>query len=368
MCTLASTNVGIIGSGQLGWMTIIEGRKLQNRYYVLDDKAGPATKVADGHLPVSDYKKFVDMCDVVTFEFEHIDKKVLEYANRKEKLFPSIASVNLKIDRSLEKLFLRDNRFPVVEFGIAKNRIDALQLAKKLAPAVIKSSHGGYDGKAQYYYGVDRKRPQELNLAHGYVIEEYVKFDLEASIVASRDRNGKKLFHLPAFNKNEGGMLFYNEAPCADFGMKGIASRLLDVLDYVGVMAVEFFIADGKAIINEFAPRVHNSGHHTLHGSSISQFEQHIRVITGLPVPKPVLFRPSGIVNAVGVNIDREMQEKLLSIQETRAYSYGKSDLKSRRKMGHVNITASNRNDLIERIGQVANLLYGKNPETYFAP
>lgn len=367
MRTLAPATVGIVGSGQLGWMMITEGRKLQHRFYVLDDNVGPATRVADGHLPLGEYKKFVEMCDVVTFEFEHVSERVLEYANKKGKLFPSLASANLKTDRSREKMFLRDHGFPVAEFGVAKNRRDALHLARRLGSAVIKSSRGGYDGKAQYYYGGDRTIPRNLDFAHGCVVEAYVKFDCEASIVASRDRDGKKLFHRPTFNKNEQGILFYTEAPVPDFGMREIASRLLDALDYVGVMVVEFFIVHGRAIINEFAPRVHNSGHHTLHGSSISQFEQHLRVISGLPVPEPVLFRPSGIVNAVGVDIGKEMQGKLLPIPETRTYSYGKLGLRRRRKMGHVNITAKNRRELKERIRHVTNLLYDGHHEAYFA-
>jgi 5-(carboxyamino)imidazole ribonucleotide synthase len=360
-------DVGILGSGQLGWMMITEGRKLENRYFVLDDAAGPATRVADGHLPVGAYRKFVDRCDVVTPEFEHLNPKVLHYASQKGKLFPSIESLDLKRDRSLEKRFLRDRGFPIARFGLAKNKTQALKLAKKLGHAVIKSSHGGYDGKAQHYYGVDGKRSPELEFAPTYVVEEYVEFDQEASIIASRDRDGHKLFHAPSFNQNEEGILLYNEAPYADHGMRKIASGLLDALNYVGVMGVEFFIVDGTAIVNEFAPRVHNSGHHTLHGSSISQFEQHVRVITGLSVPEPVLFRPSGIVNAVGMNIDRRMEEALLSVPETHTYSYHKSDPKRRRKMGHVNITAGTMRELKERIRQVARRLYGPSPRACFS-
>ena len=360
-------DVGILGSGQLGWMMILEGRKLENRYFVLDDAVGPATRVADGHLPVSAYREFVDRCDVVTPEFEHLNPKVLQYAAQKGKLFPPLASVQLKRDRTLEKEFLRDRGLPIARFDLARSKTEALGLAKKLGAAVIKSSHGGYDGKAQFHYGVDRKRAVDLESAPAYVVEEFVEFDAEASVIASRDRDGHKLFHSPSFNRNEEGILLYNEAPCADYGMRRIAARLLDALEYVGVMGVEFFIVDGKAIVNEFAPRVHNSGHHTLHGSSVSQFEQHVRVITGLPVPEPRLFRPSGVVNAVGVSIDRKMEEALLSVPETWTYSYRKSGLKRRRKMGHVNITAPTRSLLKERIRQVTRKLYGPSRRAHFS-
>ncbi len=361
-------NVGILGSGQLGWMMILEGRKLGNRFYILADEPGPAARVADVCLPVRDYEKFVDLCDVVTPEFEHVDLRALEYAHRQGKLFPPLESVVLKTDRSREKRFLRDHGFPIPDFQVARDAAEALALAKRMGRAVIKESRGGYDGKGQTYVGVGPGAAAPLRPAPSYVVEEYVDFDGEASIIASRDAQGRKLFHPPSSNENLEGILLRSEAPHADMGMRDIASRLLDALGYVGVLAVEFFLVDGKALINEFAPRVHNSGHHTLHGSSISQFEQHLRVITGLPVPEPVLFRPSGIVNAVGVEVDRRMQEKLLKVPETRTYSYGKSGLRKRRKMGHVNVTASSRQELTARIREVTRVLYGGDPLPCFLP
>lgn len=361
----ASTKVGIIGSGQLGWMMIVEGRRLGNTYYTLADDAGPATRVGDGVFSVSDYRKFVDKCDVVTPEFEHVDQTALRYASREGKLFPPLGALNLKIDRSLEKAFLQDHGFPIAGFRVARNRREAIRLARGRGRAVIKGTHGGYDGKTQCYFGVEGKGFPELPTSGRFVVEDYVDYDVEASIIASRDRDGRMLFHQPTFNRNEGGILLSNEAPCPDHGMRRIASRLMDALDYVGVLAVEFFIVNGRPLVNEFAPRVHNSGHHTLHGSSISQFEQHLRVITGLPVPEPVLFRSSGIVNAVGIDIGRRLREELLSIPETHVYSYGKRVLRRRRKMGHVNITAPNRRTLRERTSQVADLLYDKDPVAF---
>lgn len=361
-------NVGILGAGQLGWMMILEGRKLGNRYYVLGDDPGSAGRVADGCLPVREFEKFVDRCDVVTPEFEHIEARVLEYAHRRGKLYPPLESILLKVDRSREKRFLQDHGFPTPEFQVAQDGDEALALAKRMGRAVIKASHGGYDGKGQTYVGLGPDTSGPLPAAPSYVVEEYVEFDEEASIIASRDAQGRKVFHPPSRNRNLEGILLHSEAPRADAGMKDIASRLLDALDYVGVLAVEFFIVRGKAMVNEFAPRVHNSGHHTLHGSSISQFEQHLRVITGLPVPEPVLFRPSGIVNAVGVEPDRSRLEPLLQIPETRPYAYGKSGLRNRRKMGHVNVTASSGPQLQERIREVTRVLYGGDPRPCFLP
>jgi 5-(carboxyamino)imidazole ribonucleotide synthase len=361
-------DVGILGSGQLGWMTILEGRKLGNRYFVLADDAGPAARVADGSFPVREYAQFVDRCDVVTVEFEHLDPRVLEYAHRHGKLSPPLDSVVLKSDRSREKVFLRDHGFPVPEFQVARDRTEALAVAKRMGRAVIKAVSGGYDGKGQTYVGVGPAPAGPLPPAAAYVVEEYVAFDEEASIICSRDAQGKKQFHRPSLNRNLEGILLQSEAPHADDGMTEIASRLLEALEYVGVLAVEYFLVDGKPLINEFAPRVHNSGHHTLHGSSLSQFEQHLRAITGLPVPPPVLYRPSGIVNAVGVEWDRGRLERILEIPETRPYAYGKSGLRKRRKMGHVNVTAPTAPELSERIQEVTRVLYGDDPRPGFLP
>ena len=358
--------VGIIGAGQLGWMMITEGRKLQHQYLVLSENPGPASKVADGNFSLRDYRRFVDKCDVVTPEFEHTNPSIFEYAQEQGKLLPSMDALSLKVDRSLEKSFLAEHGFPVAKFSVAREGAEAIKMAKAFGRSVIKASKGGYDGKGQYYFGETGRLPTEALTAPGYVVEEFIEFETEASIIASRDRDGVKLFHPPSLNKNLNGILFSNEAPCEDYGMKRITSRLMDSLGYVGVMAVEFFIVNGKAIVNEFAPRVHNSGHHTLHGSSISQFEQHIRVITDLPVTSPELFRPSGIVNAVGLNIDRHLQEAVLSIPETHSYSYGKQETRPGRKMGHVNLTAEGLKTLRKRSAQVVNALYGNDPSENF--
>ncbi|MBX8631407.1 MAG: 5-(carboxyamino)imidazole ribonucleotide synthase [Thermoplasmata archaeon] len=361
--------VGIIGSGQLGWMMIIEGRKLQNSYYVLDDKPGPAARLADSYIPVSEYKKFVDACDIVTFEFEHVSEQALLYAEKKDKLRPGIDSVSLKRDRAAEKEFLSANGIPVAEYSISDSREDALKSARAFGKAVIKSSRGGYDGKGQFYYNALGKGGKiRLPAGERFVVEEFIDFDFEASVIASRGEDGTKRFHIPSFNRNVGGILFFNEAPFRDYGMRDVASKILDALEYVGVMGVEFFIRGGRCIVNEIAPRVHNTGHHTLHGSSISQFEQHLRTITGLPVPEPLLYKPSGIVNAVGVEITREKEERLMRIPETHSYPYGKGELRRRRKMGHVNVNAHTVRELRERRRRVIEILYGSEPEAYFLP
>ncbi len=360
-------NIGIIGSGQLGWMMIMEGRKLGNSYFVLDDRPGPAAKIADGYMPMQDHRSFVDVCDVVTYEFEHVSEAALVYAEKTGKLRPSLDAVTLKRERTAEKEFLVRNNLPTGRFAIAEGKEEAVSAAREFGRAVIKSSRGGYDGKGQFYIRDAERIQTDLPEGERFVVEEFVDFDYEASIIASRGLDGSMHFHTPSLNVNEAGILFYNEAPADDCGMKDIASRLMKTLDYVGVMGIEFFIKSGTALINEFAPRVHNSGHHTLHGSSVSQFEQHLRAITGMPISPPVLFRSSGIVNAVGVELGKEMEKTLLGIPETHVYAYGKGELRRRRKMGHVNINASDLSMLEERRKKVIEIIYGSSPSSFFA-
>ncbi len=358
-------DIGIIGSGQLGWMMILEGRKLKNRYFVLDRKStGPASAISDGYFPLDRYREFVDKCDVVTYEFEHVSSEALEYAEQKGKLFPSVKPVMLKKDRSREKDFLRENGFPVARYETSENLEELKRSRKSFGKCVIKSAGGGYDGKGQAFLKEGEPIPESTSEGK-YVTEEFIDYEYEASVIASRDREGNFTNHPPSYNYNRSAILVSNAAPVEDHGMTAIAEKLMKELDYVGVMGIEFYISNGRPIINEFAPRVHNTGHHTLHGSSISQFEQHIRAITGLPVPSPELFVPSGIINILGLEPDRESISRILSIPGTRYYWYAKDGVRRKRKVGHVNVTGETFEDVKEKIGQVSGIMYGDRLDDY---
>ncbi len=358
-------DIGIMGSGQLGWMMILEGRKLDNRYFILDkDNGGPASEIAHGFFELGDYKEFVDKCDVVTYEFEHVSQEALEYAESKGKLFPSLKPVELKKDRSLEKDYLRDNGFPVARYETAENLEELRKARKNFGKCVIKAVSGGYDGKGQYFFEEEETLSSDIPEAK-YVIEEFVDYQFEASIIASRDRDGNFTSHQPSYNLNQAAILINNAAPIEDYGMAEIARELMKKLDYVGVMGIEFYITGGRPVINEFAPRVHNTGHHTLHGSSISQFEQHIRAISGMPVPKPELFVPSGIQNIIGIEPDERQVRDILAIDGTRYYWYGKNGVRRKRKVGHVNVTANNYDTLKSRLEKVSGIIYGGRMQDY---
>ncbi|MEM0158388.1 MAG: 5-(carboxyamino)imidazole ribonucleotide synthase [Thermoplasmataceae archaeon] len=349
--------LGIIGGGQLGRMMILEGRPLNIEFSVIDKtRMSPSGRLADSSFEYRDYRNFVDSCDAVTFEFEHVDGKVLEYAADAKKLFPNILSVELKRDRSLEKGFLMRHKLPTAEYEVAESGEDALKIAARMGNAVIKQATEGYDGKGQYHI-LDGKLPNRIPDAK-YIVEEFVKYDFESSIIVARDRSGRVIAYPPSYNLNLNGMLLLNRAPIEDYGMADVAEKLVKALDYVGVMGVEFFVKDGKCMINEFAPRVHNTGHHTLLGFSMSQFELHDRIVLGLPAPKPVQYRISGIVNLIGKGLSQEELRRILGINETRVYWYGKDEVRKRRKLGHVNVGAESLDELEKKQSEIISIFY----------
>jgi len=355
------TRIGIIGSGQLGWMTILEGKKLGDEYYVLGGtRYDPASRIADMHFPYEDYARFVDECDIVTYEFEHVNGEALEYADSMGKLRPGIEPIRLKRDRSLEKEFLRSNNFPVPRFDIAETVEDVARIRKDFGRCVIKTAAGGYDGKGQYFLKDGDPAPEGMP-DQKYVVEEFIDYEYEASMIISRSTRGEISAHAPSYNLNLNGILINNLAPSDDSGMFEISRRLVQSLGYVGVMGIEFFIVNNKPVINEFAPRVHNTGHHTLMGSSISQFEQHIRAIEGLPVGTPELLRPSGIVNIIGTDLNNVRKLSILKLGGTQIYWYGKSEIRRKRKMGHVNCISDSREGIRVKIGQVMSVVYGND-------
>jgi len=351
--------IGIIGSGQLGYMMINAMRRYPIEFYVIDDNRGPSASIADKFFDVSQYREFVDSCDFVTYEFEHIDKNILEYADKNNKLRPSIKAVKLKQDRILEKKYLRDNGFPIADYEYAETYNDAFEKSKKFGKAVIKSCKGGYDGKNQYF--IDENSKYEEHPDMPYVIEQFIDYDYEASIIAVRDINGKFYHFEPSFNYNENGILIYNISPIGNtIEMIDIAKRLMDSLDYTGVMGIEYYVKDRKVIINEYAPRVHNTGHHTLTGSSISQFEEHILAVAGMDIIRPDLFVPSGIVNIIGTGIEEKISE-ILQLGNTDIYWYHKEEIRQKRKMGHINVYGESYNDVEQKIKEILDILYGDN-------
>ncbi len=354
-------NVGILGGGQLGWMTILEGRKFGFNFFVLEDKEGaPACRIADGCFKSSQVEEFYKLCDVITYEFEHINDDIVERVQ--DKLLPNPQALFIKKSRIREKNFIKKLGLPAPEFREATTETLKEKVLELGLPVVVKAETLGYDGKGQYLVK-ELKDLEQIFRNHGkgdrFIVEEFVNFISEISCIGVRSKEGNLKFYPIPFNKHTEGILLYNYVPYKSLKeAEEITATLMEELNVVGVFTVEFFLLeDGRILINEFAPRVHNTGHWTLDGACTSQFENLLRAITGLPLGSTELKIPTAMVNILGLDIKEIEKEEILKIDGTKLYWYGKKK-KPRRKVGHINIQDKNVENLQYKIQKVLKLLY----------
>ncbi|MGC8852104.1 MAG: 5-(carboxyamino)imidazole ribonucleotide synthase [Hydrogenobacter sp.] len=352
--------VGILGGGQLGWMTILEGRKLGFEFFVLnEDPKSPACRIADACFTPDEVDTFLRNCDVVTYEFEHIEQEVVEKVSHL--LSPSAEVLRLKSSRILEKSFYRKMGYPTAEFTFAKGEDLYKKLAEFGLPAVVKAEKLGYDGKGQYVVKnlsqadeISKNHPKDEN----FLVERFVDFLFEFSLIGVRSKRGDIKVYPMTVNHHEKGILLYNHTKSLYLKeAQDILTSLMEDLNIVGLLAVEFFYCqNGKVLINEIAPRPHNTGHYTLDGCYTSQFENLLRAIADLPLGSTNLKLPSGMINLLGVSLEDIDLRSLLSIEGTKLYWYGKEKRK-RRKMGHINVVASTEEELTEKINIILRLV-----------
>ncbi len=350
--------IGIIGSGQLGLMMVLEGLKLGLKFNVLGNKKDYICKFASCYGYEEIYK-FLDESDIITFEFEQGNEDAMISASDMGKLYPNYKSVWLKIERNREKEFLASKGLPIPRFKIAENGSEALKIIKDEfnGTAVVKRTKGGYDGKGQYYIKDNKFTEQLKTINDGLVIEEFVDFDYESSVIVVRGRSGFVNYPV-SFNYNREGILIYNYGKIEDKGEVQIAKNLIENLNYIGTMGVEFFVKDGKVMINEFSPRVHNSGHYTLNSSFTSQFANHIRAISGMALGSTKTLDFFGMVNILG-----KTNFKSTILKYGDVYWYGKENSNPRRKVGHINLTGESMGDVKTKIDSLISELYINNLE-----
>lgn len=347
--------IGIIGAGQLGLMLFQQGIRLGFKFNVLGKEDDPLCKYTSCYDP-EEYKEFVDNSDVVTFEFEHASIEAMEYAQSQGKLRPDINSVKLKREREKEFLYLKSIGAPLPRFEVAKDGREAIEIAKSEfnSIAVIKRSVGGYDGKGQYFI---RNNIEEFDFlkeeTHRFVVVEYVDFDYEASIIVSRDQEST-IYYPPSFNLNEKGILIMNYGPLAIDEAKDIASLITKSLNYIGTMGIELFVRRNEVLVNEVSPRVHNSGHYSLTACNHSQFESHLRAISGLGLMKPECEGFFGMLNLLGVN---SLPSEIDSYGQV--FMYSKPGNSPRRKVGHVNVLGKSLESVKSKIDFLINTVYG---------
>lgn len=353
MTPAIARRVGILGGGQLGWMLALEGQRLGMHTTVVDMSANcAAARAADAFIrgSIDDADVAVELArqvDVVTVETEHVDYRVLERIEPLAMVRPAAAVLQTVQDRLAERRFLARGGFPQTGFRAVDSREDCMRLGAELhGTTIIKGRFGGYDGKGQ----ARAERPAGIAAAwreigeQPAVLEDLVPFDHEISVIVARAPDGGVQVFPVAENIHRNHILHLTIAPAripepVQRRAIEIGVGVAEALDHVGVIATEMFVLrDGEVLVNEIAPRVHNSGHFTLGACVTSQFEQHVRTVCGLPPGDPRLLSPVVMLNLLG-DLWRDSEPDwpaLLAQPSAQLYLYGKTPPKAGRKMGHV--------------------------------
>ena len=354
-----TTKLGILGGGQLGRMLIQEAVNFNIHISVLDPSANaPCAELANNFVVgnFNDYQTVLDFgktVDVLTIEIEHVNIEALEELERLgKKVFPRPQALRTIQDKGLQKQFYKANNIPTAPFHLIDNAEDAL-LFKEKGPFMQKLRKGGYDGK-----GVTPLRTEaEFNAAFNApsVLEEFVPFVKELAVIVARNENGE----LATFPLVE--MEFNSEANLVEFifspanvnveienNAKKIATDIANKLEHIGLLAIELFLTeDGNLLVNEIAPRPHNSGHHTIEACFVSQYGMHLRAILNMPLGSTGLRTPAVMINLLGEKgfegkARYENIEEVLHTEGAYIHLYGKEDTKPFRKMGHITVCNSN--------------------------
>lgn len=311
--------------------------------------------------------RLAEECDVLTLETEHIPADVLDEVAAKRPLHPSPDVLRTIQDRLAQRRFLEGLGAPQPRFAPVDS-LESLQAALEEVgtPAILKSRRGGYDGKGQVRIQ-DPAEAADAWEAAGVpsVLEAFVPFDKEVSVVLARDHDGTVAAWPLAENVHQRGILHTTRIPAdVPAGVPGealgLATRIIEALDHVGVAAVEMFLHDGDLLINEIAPRTHNSGHVTFGGATTSQFEQHLRAVCGLPLGDPAMSRPVTMVNLLGDlwsddGVPPDWTPAL--VEDAKLHLYGKAVARPGRKMGHVLVLGEDAKDVLLRAEQIHDAL-----------
>lgn len=359
--------IGVLGAGQLARMLALAGIPLGFKFlYVDPSHSSPASLLGEQIVaPFEDataLQKLADSSDLITYEFENIPVSVVRKLAQTRSVFPPPIALESSQDRLLEKQFFNQHGIATAPFYQVDDQPSLEQaIAVLKLPLILKTRRFGYDGKGQFLVRSLEDAITAFNQLGqtGIIAEGFVKFDRELSCIAVRGIDGATFFYPLVENFHHEGILRLSLAPAlvnnTDLNLQASAQvgRILQALDYVGILAVEFFEKEGKLIANEMAPRVHNSGHWTIEGAETSQFENHIRAVAGLPLgdPKPRGF--SAMINLIGSMPDAV---EVLKIPGAHLHDYGKEP-RVGRKIGHLTIRADSLEELNHTLRENLNLL-----------
>lgn len=345
--------LGMLGGGQLGRFFVIAAHEMGYKVTVLDpDKNSPAGRIADVHLcaaydDAAVLRQLSETCAAVTTEFENVPAATLEHLAQHCTVRPSASAVAIAQHRVSEKTFFRDAGLPVGMFEVINSEADLPTDDSAIYPAVLKVARFGYDGKGQARV----KNREEAREAFARfkqetcVLEQMLALDYEVSVVLARDAQGKVAAFPLAENSHLNGILDVTIAPARATEVikakaQALAVEIAEKLDYVGVLGVEFFVSGGKLLVNEMAPRPHNSGHYTIDACVTNQFEQQVRALTGLPLGDSHLHSHAVMVNILGDAWKgaEPAWDKSLAHPNLKLHLYGKHEARPGRKMGHFTV------------------------------
>lgn len=334
--------IGILGGGQLARMMALAGIPLGMEFIFLDPATDACAASLGEHLH-GDYNdpkllaELVKRADVVTYEFENVPAATAEFLAKHTLVFPSAEALAVAQDRWIEKNFLSHLAIPTPAYAAVNSFIELTELMPSFGyPAMLKSRTQGYDGKGQSVLQTEHDLANAWQTLKGVpaIVEAFIPFEREVSIIAARNRSHDIVFYPLSENYHRKGMLRTAQClPCDPLQAQAeeLVSRVLNALNYVGVLALEFFVVDNQLIANEFAPRVHNSGHWTIEGAQISQFENHLRAIADLPLGATTPVGFSAMINFIGAVPDIK---QILTIPNAHLHSYDKKPRKGR-KIAH---------------------------------
>jgi 5-(carboxyamino)imidazole ribonucleotide synthase len=348
------STIGILGGGQLGRMIAIAGRNMGYRFYTLDPTPdSPCGQVADRQLiaPFSDVnaaKELAQFSDVITYEFENVDSDVASILETASYVPQGSRLLKVTQNRIREKTTLQSFDVPVAPFAVIEAETDIYSSAERLGlPCVMKTATGGYDGKGQWVI----RSSDDLQMAIetwkkagiDMIIEQFIPFSKELSVIVARNIQGQTKTFPVAENVHINNILHQSIVPARitdeqTIQAEAVALKIADSLQVAGLIAVEIFLTNnGEIIVNELAPRPHNSGHYSMDACITSQFEQHIRAICGLPLGNTTLLSPIIMVNILGQHLGKVLDKVDQLPPAAKIHLYGKKESVENRKMGHIN-------------------------------
>lgn len=360
--------IGVLGGGQLGRMMALAGYPLGLRFRFLDPSpeapAGQVGELVVGSFEVEqDLERFARGVDMVTYEFENVPASAAAWLAARVPVYPPPGALDAAQDRVREKSLFERVGIPTPAFAPVASESELREAVERIGvPAVLKTRRGGYDGKGQFVLraaGDAAEAWRSLGAAaHGLVLESFVPFEREVSVLAVRGRGGEAAFYPLVQNEHAGGILRRSIAPAPRSGSlraeaESYVGRLMDELGYVGVLTVEFFVQGGRLLANEMAPRVHNSGHWTIEGAATSQFENHVRAIAGWPLGSTEAVGCSAMINLIGCAPE---PSPLLAMPGVRFHWYGKEP-RPGRKVGHITVRGGDEATLMARVAAVEEAL-----------